>query len=650
MKLHGEGKLDEAIQARRQVLALAERVLGPSHAEVAGCLDGLVTLLTERGDLEEAGRLFDRALEIRRRGVASVTMTRRGCCSFAATRSSLAGQATRRFATPSARSRSWSVHSRPSTPLSAHRSAASTACTSFSSSTRGPSRTSSVHSPRRRSSVGPEDPYIAELRTYLAGTFDKLGQLKQARVHNERALAIWEKALGPAHPRVAAGLSNLALILMKLGAFEQSKAMYERAIRIDENALGPDHPKLGGDLTNYGVLVKTMGDYERSKALHERALAIMEKAHGSDHAAVSVVINNLAEVLEMLGQYKQARVLYQRTVAIQEKLVGPNHPLVATPLNNLAGAYMRLGEFEQALPLHMRAHDIRKKSLGPDHPDVAQSLHNLGYLLEVLGQSTKAMECLTVRSPSMRAGWAERTLSCLSVSARWAGCCSGAVAMRRHGPCWSDRFRSWRPPSARRPPHWLSSCIGWRRCTRGSNNPSAQRRCLRERCALRSCRSEVIWRVCSRRSDSASCKPSAGTSPPGCAWRPGSGNRDYEEVLRLKGMLARAMTAERRLARAADDELAPRMAELQESAGHLARLANSPPSFRDERKLATWRAAYAKTGAEHEALALALQRDYTPLREGLERLDLGLAEVRKQLGADDALIDIIQTRVGYIRA
>ncbi len=67
--LHVQGRMDEADEAFRESLRHLEELFGPDHIHVAGGLQNLARLRSERGEWEEAALLGERALDILRRGL-----------------------------------------------------------------------------------------------------------------------------------------------------------------------------------------------------------------------------------------------------------------------------------------------------------------------------------------------------------------------------------------------------------------------------------------------------------------------------------------------------------------------------------------------------------------------------------------------------
>ena len=62
--LHIQGRLEEAETFFRESLRFLEELFGPNHIHVAGGLQNLARLRSERGECEEAATLGERALDI----------------------------------------------------------------------------------------------------------------------------------------------------------------------------------------------------------------------------------------------------------------------------------------------------------------------------------------------------------------------------------------------------------------------------------------------------------------------------------------------------------------------------------------------------------------------------------------------------------
>ncbi|MEM9462746.1 MAG: serine/threonine-protein kinase [Myxococcota bacterium] len=238
---------------------------------------------------------------------------------------------------------------------------------------------------------GSDDP-VEEAKSLgiLGIVFDSQGDYNNARVYDEQALAIQQKALGPNHPHVAVSLNNLGTVFARQGDLHSAQVHYQRALAIRETVLGPDHPRVAATLLNLGAVLEQQGDYDNARMHDQRALAVAKKALGTNHPFVAKSLYNLGNVFKQQGELDKARVHYQQSLTIWENVLDPDHPNVARSLHELGTVFARQGHQHNARVYYQRALTIREKSLGPDHPDVTHSLLGLAQVMLDEGNPTTA--------------------------------------------------------------------------------------------------------------------------------------------------------------------------------------------------------------------------------------------------------------------
>ena len=348
VRLCDAGKYDEAIPIAERALAIRQKVLGPSHPDVADSLNNLAFLYDTKGDYAKAEPLYQRALVIDERALGP-------------------------------------DHPNVATDVN------NLAALYYSNGEYAKAEPLFQRALAIRQKVlGPNHPDVAQSLNNLALLYEKKGDDAKAESLYQRSLAIREKELGPNHPDVAAALNNLAESYSAKGDFAKAEPLHQRALAIREKALGTDHPDVGSSLNNFAGLYRAKGDYAKAEPLYQRALAIFEKALGPDHPLVATSLNNLAGLYGAKGDYAKAEPLYQRALAIEEKILRPDHPAISTSLNNLAELYRTKGDDAKAEPLYQRGLAIREKALGPYHPDVATFLNNLALVYDHMGNYEKA--------------------------------------------------------------------------------------------------------------------------------------------------------------------------------------------------------------------------------------------------------------------
>ena len=228
------------------------------------------------------------------------------------------------------------------------------------------------------SHYGKKHPYVARDKEALAKLLVSLGRPVEAEQLFLDVLLIDERTLGPEHPDVAANLNNLAVLLEEnRGDYEQSEKLKRRALRIDELCYGPNHPNVARDLNNLALLLRATDRLKEAEPAMRRVIDIFEKALGPEHQNVATTLNNLADLLRETERYEEAETLYRRALKIDEHNFGLDHHTIARDYNNLSLLLKITGRCEEALPYARRALEILENRLSDDHPWVQRARSNL---------------------------------------------------------------------------------------------------------------------------------------------------------------------------------------------------------------------------------------------------------------------------------
>jgi tetratricopeptide (TPR) repeat protein/CHAT domain-containing protein len=335
---HDQGRYTDAIPLLERSLSIREKALGPEHRDLALTLGNLAGLYHAQGRNAEAEPLYKRSLAIREKELGP---------------------------------------EHPDVALSLNNLAELYRDQArYTEAEQLLKRALSI----REKVLGNGHPAVGHSLGNLASLHHQQGRYADAEAMFVRSIAVIEKALGSEHPDVAHALTKLANLCGDQGRYAEAESLQRRALVIREKVLGGEHPDVGHSLNNIAVLYKEQGRYADAELYYKRSLAIGEKALGPDHAEVATTLNNLAQVYESQARYAEAEPLYKRSLSAYEKALGPEHPMVALSLNNLAGLYFKQGRYGEAELLLRRSLAIREKALGPEHSDVAASLNNLGEL------------------------------------------------------------------------------------------------------------------------------------------------------------------------------------------------------------------------------------------------------------------------------
>lgn len=174
----------------------------------------------------------------------------------------------------------------------------------------------------------PGDLRIARNLRNLGTAIYSQGRYPEAESLYVRALRLQEQALGPRHMDVASTLTNLGALAYMEERYADAEARYQQARDIYEAVLGTEHALVANIYNNLGETSWRLGRLEEAEALLRRALAVKERVLAPTSTSLATTLSGLAGVLRDRGRYREAEPLYVRALGIRERALGPDHRLV----------------------------------------------------------------------------------------------------------------------------------------------------------------------------------------------------------------------------------------------------------------------------------------------------------------------------------
>lgn len=264
--------------------------------------------------------------------------------------------------------------------------------------------------------LGPEHLDVAESFHRLGDISFEQGHYKDAEPFFQRALDIRKHLLGPEHLDVAESLDTLAKAYMEQGRYREAELLLQRSVTTWEH-WHPDHPRRGRALYHLGQLYLLEGRYREAETLLQRVITSMEQvvhepAYNLDdprhlhlkksryqeaetlvqreiiwrlglgvHPYLAAMYNGLATLYTLQDRYVEAETLLQRALTIWEP-IACEHVWGADTLQGLAQCYTRQGKYTEAEPLFQRALAVRERWQGKDHPDTLAAAQDYAALLK----------------------------------------------------------------------------------------------------------------------------------------------------------------------------------------------------------------------------------------------------------------------------
>ena len=241
----------------------------------------------------------------------------------------------------------------------------------------------------RRQHLKAPHPDLASVLHDLGITLSELGDAGQARLHYDKALAMW-RALSGASEEEAKTLIGLGLLSGSEGEYESAKQFYREALAVIRSQTTDDHPTAAQALNNLAKVFSAQSRYAEAEPLQVEAAEMYERLFGLEHWDAAVAQSNLAMLMTYLDRPEAADSLHRLALAAKEKILGEDHPHIASSLSGLGRSLHARGLLGKAEPLYQRALKIRMQRFGDQHPAVGLILQRLGDLAYDQGRFASA--------------------------------------------------------------------------------------------------------------------------------------------------------------------------------------------------------------------------------------------------------------------
>ncbi|HLL82737.1 MAG TPA: tetratricopeptide repeat-containing protein kinase family protein, partial [Longimicrobium sp.] len=279
--LASQGRRQEALAARQEALALAEKVYPAEHPTVAIALSNVGWALFEQGEDEQALSYQRRALPLLERDF---------------------GKAHPRVAL---------VLMRIGNIVNARGDTAE-----------------AERSNRRALAIlegafGPNHARVAGVKQTLGMALYNQGRNDEALTLLLSALDVHEKAFGELNLRVSSNLMAVGECLIHQGRFDEARGFLQRARAINAKLLGADNVQQAPVLTLLGEVARGQGRREEALRLFLESLEVQRKALGPDSPALATDLTRAGTLLWELGQGARATAMLERALALRGRLQSP---------------------------------------------------------------------------------------------------------------------------------------------------------------------------------------------------------------------------------------------------------------------------------------------------------------------------------------
>lgn len=127
---------------------------------------------------------------------------------------------------------------------------------------------------------GDDSTLLAECLTKLADLLCRCKRYAEMEPHLIEALSIRERRLGSDHHLVSNSVKNLARLYYFQGKFAKAKPLFERALLIRRKVFGTNSMKVADVLTQYAKLLRKMNRYDEAAIMDRESASIKTKHQG----------------------------------------------------------------------------------------------------------------------------------------------------------------------------------------------------------------------------------------------------------------------------------------------------------------------------------------------------------------------------------
>jgi eukaryotic-like serine/threonine-protein kinase len=195
---------------------------------------------------------------------------------------------------------------------------------------------------------GGEPHQLADALNNLALIEKSRGKLDGAIPLFEEAIGINKRIYGDRHPVVAVTLENLGSVYMRRREYDKALALLDEVLAIREAVLGSESLPAARTRFNMGVVASESGDFARAFELIDAGLGIFRQQYGerSIEAALGFLYRGASS--EGFERFDAARRDYESSLAILETLGAPTDATRLNVLDRLARLQCRQGSIERA--------------------------------------------------------------------------------------------------------------------------------------------------------------------------------------------------------------------------------------------------------------------------------------------------------------
>ena len=386
--------LDDAVRHAERALALREQLSGAGHPATLTALNEVALASFERGELERAEKLLQRALEIGGTNWKPDDPERLRVLMDLArveiARGNYSGAEPRLLSVLEMQKRSPGPDAPPT--LRTERAYVSLLQARGLLSEAARRQNKVVEAYRRQ--LPADAPETLQALAEHAALKVLVGEAQGASMLYQTVLEQQQRTLGREHHHALRTQGSLALLYGRMGRSADGERLLRETLAALKRSYGDTHPDTLAVLGHLGGELMLQDRFTEAAPLVRDVLAAQGQKHGQDHAAAMEANLNLARVRLGLKQPAQAQAIFRDVWQRSSRVLGTNHVLHLTALRQLAVVTADLGDLSGAEKLLREAVAAHQRALAAKHRETLLAASQHARVLSRLGRTEEAATLL----------------------------------------------------------------------------------------------------------------------------------------------------------------------------------------------------------------------------------------------------------------
>jgi tetratricopeptide (TPR) repeat protein len=230
---------------------------------------------------------------------------------------------------------------------------------------------------------------LAQKREGVAICLNNLGVIRGhsgdwagAESLHRQSVDMIRRVKGPEHPEVAGALATLASAVEERGDLARAETLYKESLAMRIKLLGAEHPDVTWTQYNYAYMLRKKGDFAGAVRLSRQVLSLRGKTLPDTHLVVGSTLQVLGLSLEDQGDLKGAESALRESLALREASMPSGHWQLATSRSVLGECLARQRRFAEAEPLVVGGYEALKAFRGERDDRTAEALARVVALYE----------------------------------------------------------------------------------------------------------------------------------------------------------------------------------------------------------------------------------------------------------------------------